>query len=257
MACERNRIIVLKEYLSSLGIKVNIGKNKARGHKGVFMRSFNNYRIDISDNVPEDNVISVILHEFAHYIHYLSDKKLKSLDFIFDNFNDDIKEELIKITVNEIPKDFATALYSKKNVLSNEIKALTREIKFYEPEFKLSEKYKKYEKGISYPFKYLLKYDRVKFDGKLYSVDGLKDYPLSAEEILYLLIKSKQRAVSRINSRISRLNRYYNSPTELFARFIASYYTNPAYTTEAAPLASSVISRTDNPYIKKLNNIFN
>ena len=75
MACERNRIIVLKEYLSSLDINVNIGKNKARGHKGVFMRSFNNYRIDISDNVPEENVISVVLHEFAHYIHYSGDKK--------------------------------------------------------------------------------------------------------------------------------------------------------------------------------------
>ncbi len=257
MACERNRILILilKEYLSSLGISLNIGKNKARGHKGIFMRSYNNYRIDISDNVLEDNIISVVLHEFAHYIHYLGDRTLKSLDFFFDNFNDDIKEELIKITVNEVPKDFASALYTKKNVLSEEIKTLVKNIKCYEPNFKLSEKHKEYER-ISYPFRYLLKYDRVKFDGKLYSVDKLNDYPLSEEEILYLLIKSKQRAISRINSKISRLNKYYNSPSELFARFIASYYTNPEYTSEAAPLATSVIRKSDNPYIKKLNNIF-
>ena len=256
MACERNRIIVLKEYLSSLGINVNIGKNKARGHKGVFMRSFNNYRIDISDNVSEENVISVVLHEFAHYIHYSGDKTLKKLDFIFEDFNDDIKEELIKITVNEVPKDFATALYSKKAILGDEIKALVKKIKFYEPDFKLSEKYKKYENKISYPFNYLLKYDRVKFGGKLYSVEKLKDYPLSEVEILYLLIKSKQRAIKRINARISRLNKYYKSPSELFARFISSYYTNPCYTSETAPIACSVISKTENPYIKKLNNIF-
>ena len=256
MACERNRILILKEYLSSLGISLNIGKNKARGHKGIFMRSFNNYRIDISDNVPEGNVISVVLHEFAHYIHYSGDKTLKTLDFFFDDFNDDIKEELIKITVNEVPKDFASALYSQKNGLSDEIKTLAKEIKLYESDFKLSEKYKKYEKRISYPYRYLLKYDRVKFGGKFYSVEKLKDYPLSEDEILYLLIKSKQRAISRINSKISRLNKYYNSPSELFARFIASYYTNPEYTLVTAPLSSSVIKNTDNPYIKKLNNIF-
>ena len=41
MVSERNRIIRLKEYFESLGIEVNIGKNKARGNKGFF-RGTNN-----------------------------------------------------------------------------------------------------------------------------------------------------------------------------------------------------------------------
>ena len=256
MACERNRIIELKEYLSSLGISINIGKNKARGHKGIFMHSFDNFRIDISENVVEDDILSVILHEFAHYIHYKSDKKLSSLDFIFGEVTDEIKEELIKITVEEIPKDFASALYTKKSKLNDEIKSLVKQIKAYQPDFKLSDKNSKINRRLSYPLKYLLKYDRVKFGEKIYSVDKLADYNLSEEDILYLLIKSKQRGIKRINSRISRLNRYYNNPSELFARFIDSYYTNPEYTKKTAPISSHSISKSSNPFIKKLNYIF-
>ncbi len=256
MACERNRIIELKKYLSSLGISVNIGKNKARGHKGIFMHSFDNFRIDISENVVQEDVLSVILHEFAHYIHYNSDKKLSSLDFIFGKVTDEIKEELIKITVDEIPKDFASALYTKKSKLSDEIKCLTKKMKTYRPEFKLSDKYFQTSCRLSYPVKYLLKYDRVKFGEKIYSVDKLADYNLCEEDILYLLIKSKQRGIKRINSRISRLNRYYNNPSELFARFLDSYYTNPEYTKTTAPVSSYTLSKSNNPYIKKLNHIF-
>lgn len=256
MACERNRIIELKEYLSSLGISVNIGKNKARGHKGIFMHSFDNFRIDISENVVQEDVLSVILHEFAHYIHYNSDKKLSSLDFIFGKVTDEIKEELIKITVDEIPKNFASALYTKKSKLSDEIKCLTKKMKTYRPEFKLSDKYFQTSSRLSYPLKYLLKYDRVKFGEKIYSVDKLADYNLCEEDILYLLIKSKQRGIKRINSRISRLNRYYNNPSELFARFLDSYYTNPEYTKTTAPVSSYTLSKSNNPYIKKLNHIF-
>ena len=255
MACERNRIIELKEYLLSLGISVNIGKNKARGHKGVFMHRFNDCRIDISNDVPPECILSVILHEFAHYIHYYYDKNLKSLDFIFGKYDDEIKEELIKITVQEVPKDFASALYSTKQDLNTQIKEMVRQLKVYCPEFKLSEKNKFLEKNISYPLKYLLKYDRVKFAERVYSVEKLDEYKLSAEEVLYLQIKSKQRAIRRINTRISKLNRYYNHPTELFARFLDAYYTNREYTEKTAPKACSAVFRSENPYIEKLNNI--
>ena len=256
MACERNRIIELKEYLSSLGISVNIGKNKARGHKGFFMHSFDDYRIDIAKGLPQENIISVILHEFAHYIHYSYDKTLCSLNFIFGDFTDEIKEELIKITVQEIPKNFAEALYTSKSSLNEEIKDIAGKIKKIKPDFKLSETDKSIERNINYPLKYLLKYDRVKFAGKLYSLDKLDEYRLGEAEILYLLLKSKQRAVKRINSRISKLNRYYNNPTELFARFLDSYYTKSEYTKRTAPIACSILTESKNPYIEKLNHIF-
>ena len=257
MACERNRIIELKEYLLSLGIKVNIGKNKARGHKGIFMHRFGGCRIDISDNVPQENVLSVILHEFAHYIHYSYDTTLHSLDFIFGEFSDELREELIKITVKDIPKEFATALCTKKSALNEEIKDILKKIKVYEPGFKLSENNKSIEKNISYPVKYLLKYDRVKIGDELYSLDKLEKSKIGEKEMLYMLLKSKQRAVKRINSRISRLNKYYNNPTELFARFLDSYYTKAEYTRQNAPVASSILSESNNPFITKLNQIFN
>ena len=256
MASERNRIIELKEYLSSLGISVNIGKNKARGHKGIFMHRLNDFRIDVSEGVSDENILSVILHEFAHYIHYCYDNTLRSLNFIFCDYTDEIKEELIKITIHEIPKDYASSFYTKKSILNEEIKEIVKNIKKYEPEFKVSEKNKAIEKNITYPFNYLLNYDRVRFGSKLFSIDRLNDYSLGEKEIYYILLKSKQRAVKRINAKISRINRYYNNPTELFARFIDSYYTKPEYTKKTAPIAYSVIAKSKNPYIEKLNNIF-
>ena len=256
MACERDRIIKLREYLSSLGISVNVGKNKARGHKGVFMQRADISRIDIADSVENEKIPSVILHEFAHYIHYKHDKSLLSLDFIFGDFNEDLKEELIKITVDEVPKEFASSLYSKKENLKNELKLLINEIRNFYPDFKLSEKNKKIEQGIKFPFNYLLKYDRVKFSDKLYSVANAKDYGIEEASLLYLQIKSKQRAIRRINSRISRLNKYYNSPSELFARFLDAYYTKTDYANRTAPMASLCVRNSTNPYIEVLNRIF-
>ena len=62
------------------------------------------------------------------------------------------------------------------------------------------------------------------FNSKIYTIDNIKaDTKISENEIDYLLLKSKQRALKRINSRISKLNRYYNSNTELFARSVELY----------------------------------
>ena len=256
MACERDRIIELREYLSSLGISVNIGKNKARGHKGIFMQGVNVSRIDIAHNVEKEKIPSVIVHEFAHYIHYQYDKSLKSLDFIFSDFNDDLKEELIQITIEEVPKEFASALYLKKENLNTELKLLINQIRNFYPDFKLTEKNKKIEQRIKFPFTYLLKYDRVKISDKLYSIGNAVAYGLGDAELLYIKIRAKQRAVRRINSRISRLNKYYNSPSELFARFLDAYYTNSDYAYRIAPEACSYVQKSTNPYIEALNRIF-
>ena len=64
-------------------------------------------------------------------------------------------------------------------------------------------------------------------------------YELSEEEILYVKIKSKQRMIGRINARISKLNRYYNNPTELFARFFQFYCEDKEAAENFAPTATA------------------
>ncbi len=255
MVSERNRNLELIKYINSLGIKINIGQNKARGNNGIFMHKGNDFRIDISKNLSEEQVLSVILHELAHYIHYTNDKKMKSLDFIFGDFNDDIKEELIEITVQKVPKEFALSLYEKKKILNNEIKHLACELKTVYSDFKLSEKYKPIEKTIPIPFKYLLSYDRIKFLTKIYSIDKLnEDSKLDKLQKDYIIIKSKQRKINRINSKINRLNRYYSNNSELFARFMESYFLNPELTKEKAPNAYKKIQTSDIKIIKDVEN---
>lgn len=172
MACERNRILDLIEYLKSLGIDVNLAKNKARGNKGFFRVKGENFRIDIAKGLSEDAILSVLIHETAHFIHYQYDKKLKSLDFILNKCDDDITEELISITVDSIPKDSIRHLFEAKENLKLQI----------------------------------------------------------INPIL------KKRTLNSINNKISRLNRYYNSPTELFARSIEAYLMNREKFSKKAPL---------------------
>lgn len=258
MVSQRNRVLELKEYFSKLGIVVNIGKNKARGHKGVFMHGFDNYRIDVSKNINEDEAISILLHEFAHYVHYTYDKKLKSLDFIFENFTDELREELISITVQDIPKDFATKLYNAKDALSNEVKTLSNEIKSVFPLFKLSEKNKDIEKTLPLPYKYLLKYDNVKYFNDLLSVNKIEDNrALNDIQKKYIKLKSKQRALKRINSKISRLNKYYNNSSELFARFIDAYYTKPDMAERFAPKVTAILKKSNINLLKEVDKIMN
>ena len=241
MVSERNRILKIKEYLETLGIKVNIGKNKARGNKGFFRGTQNgHFRIDISNNLEEKDVLPVLLHEFAHYVHFLYDKKLQSLNFVFDDFTNEINEELIKITVDSIPKDEAKALFNKKESINAEIRNFAKTIKVNYPDFKLSVPFKTFERKFNIQQKYLLKYDKINFNNRIYSIENLKKdfYELSEDEILYFKIKSKQRMVTRINSRIAKMNRYYNHPTELFARFVALFFTNYDKVCSIAPLST-------------------
>ena len=258
MVNERNRVLELKNYIESLGVDVNIGKTKARGNRGVFISRRNNYRIDVAKKLSDEDTISILIHEFAHYIHYQNDKSLKSIDFVFGQMNDAILEELINVTVKDVPKDFASNLFNTKSKLANEINILKKEIKSAYPDFKLSEPCKKLEKGMSLPIKYLLKYDNVRFFTKVYSVSDLDSVNLTEFQKKYILLKSKQRYVSRINSRINKLNRYYNNPSELFARFCELYYTDYEQAMKIAPKSVKIfnefILKSDTPF-RELTNI--
>ncbi len=163
---KRNRILELVNYLQSLGIVVNIGKNKARGNKGFFRAKEGEFRIDIARNQSDDEVLRLLVHEFAHYLHYSYDKNLKSLNFVFKGNEDTLLEEMISLTVDLIPKSSVEPLFKAKEELKDEMK---------------------YTTGID--------------------------------------LELRKRALRKINSKIARLNRYYNMPTELFARSMEMYFT--------------------------------
>ena len=242
---KRNIIITLKNYIESLGVVVNIGKTKARGNKGFFLnRGVDSFRIDISKNIDDNATLSTLLHEFAHYIHYKHDASLKSLNFIFDDFSDDIREELVNITVQNVPKDFAKSLLELKSETAKEIDILADKISKQYPDFKKSGNFKPFEKGIKLPAKYLLKYDCIKYFGKIYTVQNVEhdfDY-LSNEQIYYIKLKSLQRKQARINTKIRKLNNYYNQPSELWARFFELFFTDFKRSNEIAPKATQILN---------------
>jgi predicted DNA-binding protein YlxM (UPF0122 family) len=104
-------------------------------------------------------------------------------------------------------------------------------------------------------YRYLLKYDNVKvlegFFIKKYSISELKG---ENELELYLMIKSKQRLLNRINSKITRLNKYYNSPSELFARAFETFVINPDQLKQISPRIYMLLKDAiDNNKIPLLN----
>lgn len=234
MACKRNRIELFSKFLEDLGIEVNICKNKARGNKGFFKSNGRSYRIDVASGQTEEEILSVLVHEFVHYVHYSYDRTLKSLDFIFDNYDSAVEEDLLKITVDYVPQKTAKNLLSRKECAQRRVNDYYQKLKKIYSDIKKTEPYKELERRIlSQKYKYLLKYDRVKIEHfcgeQLYSIELLKkDFPdIKEDELLYLNLKSAQRAAKRINSGISRLNRYYSSPGELLAKSFEYYITKP------------------------------
>ncbi len=256
---KRNRIIELKNYIESLGIIVNIGKNKARGNKGFFMnKGANSLRIDVAKNIDDDATLSTILHEFAHYIHYKNDASLKSLSFIFDDFSEEMQEELINVTVENIPKNFAKNLLDLKDKTKNEINNLTEKIKQIYPNFKKSENNKLIEKNIKIPAKYLIKYDCIKYLNNIYTIQNIeKDFEyLSCEQIYYIKLKGLQRKLTKINSRIRKLNNYYNQPTELWARFFEAYFIDKNIKAKA-PITTQILDNAiKNNQYKEINYLY-
>lgn len=255
MASERNRVTRLAEYITSLGVIVNIGKNKARGNKGIFCKKRDGYRIDISENIDADSTLSTLLHEFAHYIHYCNDSTLSSLDFVFKDLSELEQEELIKITVQNVPKEFASSLYKCKQHYMLENKKLASYIKAVYPNFKVSEPFKPIERLLKYPVKYLLKYDKIQVLTQIYAVDTLENdfKTLTEEQIAYIRLKSNQRQLARINSKINRLNKYYNQPSELWARFFDLFFTNREAVEKLAPsISARFLNFINNKTVKEI-----
>lgn len=240
MACSRNKTLIKNElirYISSLGIDVNT-ITKARGNKGFFKEG----RIDVSKSLDDDNSVMVLVHEFAHFINFKLDNTLKDFKILFEDDSDIIKDELLSVTIFVDENALCRKLNSERDKLNTSIKSLTDKIKLTYPNFSRSEEFKEFKKFSRWSdISYLEKYDRVKihnlFSSKIYSLSTIKkDFPDTPEVFIdYLKLKSQQRKRAKISRKISRMNKYYNAPSELFARFIEGLYLDIETVKELAP----------------------
>lgn len=235
----------LINYFKSIGLTVHTS-TKARGHQGFFLKN----RIDISKNIPENRIIPTLLHEFAHYIHSKIEPDMNrtggTLTMLFKEDNPIFMEELIKVTNFVDQNSLCVRLYEHKDRVKSKIKEYENIIKMYYPKFMRSKKFKEFDKYIKKSnARYLLKYDRVKLiqggffrkTTKLYTIDNIeKDFiDMPKSFAAYIRLKSFQKKQARISARINKYKKYYERPTELFARLIEALYLDKEWTEAIAP----------------------
>lgn len=249
----------LVNYITSLGVKVNT-VTKARGNKGFFKDG----RIDISRTLDDSSAIKTLVHEFAHYVNFRLDKKIKNLEILFCSDDSKLKEELLAVTNFVDENSMCHSLHSEKEKLKSHIKKLAESIKDKYPEFSISEEFKAFKRYARWSnVSYLEKYDRVKlhswFTHRIYSVASVrKDFPdIPDEFVSYLKLRSKQRKRAKISRRINKLNKYYSEPCELFARFIEGLYLDSDMVRELAPTAyNAFVELYNKDYYHGLKNVF-
>ena len=253
------------KYLRTLGIEVH-ATTKARGHHGFFCKN----RIDISKDTPEYKVIPTMMHEFAHYIHYQLEPDMPknggSFQVLFKSDSPLIEAELFKVTNFVDENSLCVKLYEHKDRIKNLIKDYEKIIKSDYPGFMRSKKFKEFDKYIKKSeAKYLLKYDCVRLVGgfwrkkyRVISVSSIeKDFPdMPRSFSAYIKLRSCQKKQKRISARISRLQKYYKKPTELFARFLEGLYMDKEWVFALAPYTTGkFIERLDNGCYKDLEGI--
>ena len=255
------------EFLRSLNIEVKTN-TKARGNQGLYQKN----RIDISRGLKEEQAIEVLVHEFTHHIHYKIDKDfLKnggSLENIFDT-NDivEIQAELINVT-NLIDKNSRIKMFLEaKEEISKQIKGMQNAIRRDYPEFMRSKKFPEFEKYIkNSDAKYLVKYDAIRLmlgfffkKERVLTVKNLEaDFPDMPKAFqLYIRLCSMQRKQAKITRRINKLNKYYEKPTELFARYVQGYFSTPETISTVAPITTKRFNELLNSgYYKELKDLF-
>ncbi len=234
----------LVKYFRSLGLEVNTS-TKARGHQGFFV----NNRIDISKNVAEHRFVPTLLHEFTHYIHTQLEPNVNrtggSLERIFNSTNPIYKKELVRVTQFVDESSRLVKLYEMRDKIRVKIKDQEAVIKAEYPEFQRSKPFKPFDKFIKRSdARYLLKYDRVKLlsgfwqpKSRIITIDGLeRDFPEMPKAFAAIIrLKSLQRKAARVSARINRYKKYYERPTELFARLVEGLYLDEEWVRALAP----------------------
>lgn len=255
------------EFLRALNIEVKTN-TKARGNQGLYQKN----RIDIARGLKEEQAIDILVHEFAHHIHYKIDKDfLKnggSLQNIF-NTNDttEIQTELINVT-NLIDKNSKLKIFlDAKEEASNQIKGMQSAIRRDYPEFMRSKKFPEFEKYIkNSDAKYLVKYDAIRLmqgfffkKERVLTVKNIEtDFPDMPKAFqLYIRLCSMQRKQAKISRRINKMNKYYEKPTELFARYVQGYFSTPETISTIAPITTKRFNELLNAgYYKELKDLF-
>ncbi len=237
----------LTEFLRSLNIEVRTN-TKARGNSGLYQRN----RIDISRNLSDEKALKVLIHEFAHHIHFKIDKDFSknggSVEKLFNTYESDvIKTELINVTKSVDTNSRLKVFIDAKEETAKNIKDIQSAIRREYPSFQRSKKFIEFECYVkNSPARYLVKYDAVKISHgfffskeKILTVKNLEeDFPDMPKSFqLYIKLCSMQRKQSKISRRINKLNKYYEQPTELFARFVQGYFFNPSEVAEIAPIS--------------------
>ena len=255
------------DFMRALNIEVKTN-TKARGNNGLYQKN----RIDVARGLTEEQAIDVLVHEFAHHIHYKIDKDfLKnggSLENIFNTSNIvEIKEELKNVT-NLIDKNSRINIFLKaKEEASNQIKGMQSAIKRDYPNFLRSKKFPEFEKYIKgSDAKYLVKYDAIRLmqgfffkKERILTVKNIEtDFPDMPKAFqLYIRLCSMQRKQAKITRRIGKLNKYYEKPTELFARYVQGYFSTPETISTVAPTTTKRFNELlSSGYYKELKDLF-
>lgn len=274
MAQIRNRVTnqiskdnkkILFEFFKKIGADVRVN-TKAHGHQG-FCRAG---RIDISKELPPDKFKRVLVHEFAHFSHFKKDENFKNPEMIFDDDFEKYRKELRIITDKVFDFEPQNRMIVQKTSLTAKVKDLRSKIREEYPDFSTVEDFKEFKKYVKKSdAKYLLKYDRVLVKGffgfskKILSVDKLdEDFPFMPEAFKNAIImKSFERKRTRLNSRISKINKYLDTPAELFARFVEAYFFDKENTFKSAPLSSckfeELLKNNYYPHLKEFFEILN
>ena len=236
------------EYLKNRGININLASRAKR-----YMGYCKGDKIAVSKNADKDRVLPILFHEFAHKIHSeIEPEKFKkggTLNKIFNTTETkQLESELIRLTHFVDENSLCLELEKMKNEYKEKVKKREEILKQKYPDFKKSQKfveYEKYAKKTKCKSKYLLKHDCVKFISpilrreEIYSIENLdKDFPNMNEDFkTYIRLMSDYRKQKRIQNRISKLKKYYATPTELFARFVEGLIIDINTTKRIAPTA--------------------
>lgn len=255
------------EFLKTLDIEVKTN-TKARGNNGLYQKN----RIDIARGLDEEKAISVLVHEFAHHIHYKIDNEfVKNGGSIANIFNTSditqIHSELVNVT-NLIDKNSRLTIFlNAKEETANKIKSMQSAIKRDYPDFQRSKKFAEFNSYVkNSDAKYLVKYDAIRLmqgfffkKEKVITVKNVEnDFPDMPKAFqIYIKLCSMQRRQARITRRINKLNKYYTKPTELFARFVQAYFTDPETVNNIAPTATKrFLKLLNDGYYKELKDFF-
>ncbi len=256
----------LVKYFRSLGLEVNTS-TKARGHQGFFV----NNRIDISKNVAEHRFVPTLLHEFTHYIHTQIEPNVNrtggSLERIFNSTNPIYKKELVRVTQFVDESSRLVKLYELRDKIRVRIKEFEGIIKAEYPDFQRSKPFKPFEKFIKRSdARYLLKYDRVKIlsgfwrtNERIITLDTIeRDFPeMPRAFVAAIRLKSSQRKASGVSARINRYKKYYERPTELFARLVEGLYLDEEWVRALAPeTTEKFFELLENGYYGELKFLF-